>query len=179
MKTFGPQNGHKTNGDGPQVKFRPWPQNTAATERPQNGPQNGRRRKKYSIIPVACELVVTASVCTPVRCLGCRFITIGCEYSYRYCRPHAHGERLAQDEASRCKIASTGASVTVSRSSSSKTPLLAPVPMGMDEPLHVPTGARPQGADGVCISYKLSVLRRLLGALKKCSERRSDHGSDR
>jgi hypothetical protein len=26
-------------------------------------------------------------------------------------------------------------------------------------------GARPQGADGGCISYKLSVLRRLLGAL--------------
>jgi hypothetical protein len=26
-------------------------------------------------------------------------------------------------------------------------------------------GVRPQGADGVCISYKLSVLRRLLGAL--------------
>ena len=30
----------------------------------------------------------------------------------------------------------------VSRSSSSKTPLLAPVPMGMDEPLHVPTLVR-------------------------------------
>ena len=25
------------------------------------------------------ELVVTASVCTPVRCLKCRLLTIGCE----------------------------------------------------------------------------------------------------
>jgi len=30
--------------------------------------------------PGVPELMVTASVCTPVRCLGCRVINIGCEY---------------------------------------------------------------------------------------------------
>ena len=29
--------------------------------------------------PGVPELMVTASVCTPVRCLGCRIINIGCE----------------------------------------------------------------------------------------------------
>jgi hypothetical protein len=31
--------------------------------------------------PGVPELMVTASVCTPVRCLGCRIINIGCEVS--------------------------------------------------------------------------------------------------
>ena len=30
--------------------------------------------------PGVPELVLTASVCTPVRCLGCRILNIGCEY---------------------------------------------------------------------------------------------------
>jgi len=43
-----------------------------------------RRLRDQSIKPLwrrgeeGPELVVTASVCTPVRCLGCRIITLGC-----------------------------------------------------------------------------------------------------
>jgi hypothetical protein len=31
--------------------------------------------------PGVPELVLTASVCTPVRCLGCRILNIGCEFT--------------------------------------------------------------------------------------------------
>ena len=36
-----------------------------------------RRRPRQE--PCKSRVKVTASVCTPVRCLGCRIITIGCE----------------------------------------------------------------------------------------------------
>ena len=41
--------------------------------------------------PGVPELVLTASVCTPVRCLGCRILNIGCETAVS----RACGKRLA------------------------------------------------------------------------------------